>query len=931
MFMLRGTPSPTPEIISQKVKLVIDMLTKELEKIGEDQEGDLEKIDEDRLIRDIESRCEIWKEKATVLKDKNNHEIWLPYHKTQIKWTFWKRYERYLMEVEGRSEQHVMHFDELTDSALEHLEYPLREGSWDRRGMVVGQVQSGKTSHYTGLICKAADAGYKLIIVLAGMHESLRNQTQKRIEKEFIGYEKVSWSSEDKNRRVGVGEFFDEMISPPCSLTCSDENENGDFNRKFASQIGVILGGNDPVILIVKKNKSVLTNVINWAISFHGLKDPKTGRKVVRNIPLLLIDDEADNASVNTNPVPRDEYGIPLEDYDVTAINGKIRKLLNHFEKSAYVGYTATPFANIFIYPEGETLTHGEDLFPRDFIVNLPTPPNYIGPVQLFGFPSENEPGFDENKDEKGLQIIREIKTSDYKKDIPDKHKKYHVPEKIPNSLKEAIKSFVIASAARMARGEQNNHNSMLIHVTRYTAVQERIGQLVSEEVQFLRRQMEYTDQNDPEGVYKDFEKLWYCSKSDFWAKSYLDYPSTTKDVKEQIKDPIIKEISWEEVKYFLFEAVSRIKIKLINGTAKDALDYSKHPKGLSVIAIGGDKLSRGLTLEGLTVSYYLRASRMYDTLMQMGRWFGFRPGYIDLCRLYTSPDLVKWYKYIALASEELRSEFDYMAAYNSTPSQYGLRVRTHPNNLLITAVNKMRDGTVMDVSYANSIVETVIFPQEENVLKNNLEVIDQFIYNLGPKFTTNGNKILWRDIPSQQILQLLDEYIVHIDSRKAAPKPLKKYIEKQMGKGELKSWTIALVNKKNAEYSYPFELFKPDEIGMPERNRSLSNGRMIDRKDEYVDLTQEEFDEALRRMKNDPNRKSRTSKEPKFPSGPYIREVRSPKKGLLIIYPLDLEIEGVKKGLPIIGLAFSIPGSRNAEKVQYTVNNRYWGQEFDI
>lgn len=934
--MLQGTPSPTPKIISQKVKLVIDMLKKEneLENICEDQERDLEKLNEERLIRDIESRCEIWKEKATFLKNKNDHEIWLPYYKTKIKWEFWKRYERYLMEVKNRSEQYVMQYDELTDSVLEHLEYPLREGPWDRRGMVVGQVQSGKTSHYTGLICKAADAGYKLIIVLAGMHESLRFQTQKRIEREFIGYEKLSWSSEKESRRVGVGEFRDEMISPPISLTCSAEN--GDFNRKFASQLGVVLGGNDPVILVVKKNKSVLTNVINWAISYHGVKDPTTGRKVVPNIPLLLIDDEADNASVNTKSIPLDENGTPLEDYDVTAINDKIRKLLDHFKKSAYIGYTATPFANIFIYPESETSAHGEDIFPRDFIVNLPVPPSYIGPVQLFGLSSENDPESDKNK---AFPIIREI--TDYKKSIPDKHKKYYVPEEIPDSLKEAIKSFIIACAARMARGEQNNHNSMLIHVTRYTAVQEKIERLVSEELQFLRRQIEYMDQNDSESVYKDFEKLWYYSKSD----TYLDYPKTTIYLKERVNDPLITETRWEDVKDYIFEAISRIKIKKINGTAKDVLNYSDYPKGLSVIAIGGDKLSRGLTLEGLTVSYYLRASRMYDTLMQMGRWFGYRPGYIDLCRLYTSRELIEWYRYITFASEELRSEFDYMVTFNATPSEYGLRVRTHPDGLLITAVNKMRNGTLMDVSYANSIIETVVFSKEENIIKNNLKVTEQFFHELGPESGIKKNNIIWENVHPDKIIQLLNEFIIHKDSKKAAPKPFKEYIEKQVARGELNSWTVAVVNKSDARqgksnmrHSYTFDGLQIAEIGLSQRSNldtsgekySLSRARMIDPKDEYLDLTQEEIDEALSRMANDPNRKSRSSKKPKDPSGPYIRRVRSPKKGLLIIYPLDWKCAGTKTEIPIIGLAFSIPSSDKAVKVQYKVNNNYWEQEFD-
>jgi len=375
LVMLKGEQVPTSEIIRQKCMLVLSMLSKE---------KDFEPVDIEYLIRDIESRCEIWKGRATVLEDnQKNHIVWLPDKKSQIDWKFWRRYQRYLMEEKGIPEISIIRIDELTDKALELLEDPRREGEWDCRGMVVGQVQSGKTSNYTGLICKAADAGYKLIIVLAGMHKSLRSQTQLRLDEGFLGFDTRQGRKFDmENLRTGVGKLIGEELISVHSLTSSEDN--GDFSKKVAQQVGVLPGGADPVILVVKKQKSVLSNLIKWAISVRGQRDPQTGHTVVRNIPLLVIDDEADNASVNTNPIPLDENNQPLSDYDVSAINGKIRELLHHFEKSAYVGYTATPFANIFIFPDGETSTQGEDLFPRDFIINLPAPPNYVGPSQAF-------------------------------------------------------------------------------------------------------------------------------------------------------------------------------------------------------------------------------------------------------------------------------------------------------------------------------------------------------------------------------------------------------------------------------------------------------------------------------------------------------------------------------------------------------------------
>ncbi len=238
----------------------------------------------------------------------------------------------------------------------------------------------------------------------------------------------------------------------------------------------------------------------------------------------------------------------------------------------------------------------------------------------------------------------------------------------------------------------------MLVHVTRFIAVQDIIHQLITEEITAIRRKFEYEKSDSPDSIIRQLEDIFYS-----------DYVPTTRYMKNILDDCLVSETSWDQVREHIFDVISRIQVKVINGTARDALDYTDHPDGLSVIAVGGDKLSRGLTLEGLSVSYYLRASRMYDTLMQMGRWFGYRPGYPDLCRLFTSQDLAQWYRDINQASEELRREFDYMSALNATPADYGLRVRTHPDGLLITAVNKMRSGTLMDLSYSNSIVECTV------------------------------------------------------------------------------------------------------------------------------------------------------------------------------------------------------------------------------
>jgi hypothetical protein len=907
LVLLNNESAPTIDIIRENCENVAEMLKKQT---------NFEPFDVEYLIKVVESRSEMWKGRATVLEDnQRSHVIWLPKKKNQIQWKFWNRYRRYLSEEKKMGESSVSKIDALTDNVLELLEDPDRDGEWDRRGMVVGQVQSGKTSNYTGLICKAADAGYKLIIILAGMHKSLRSQTQLRVDEGFLGFDtRKGRKYDNENQRIGVGKLFGEEFLIAHPLTSSEDN--GDFNKRVAQQVGVLPGGADPVILVVKKQKSVLANLIQWATSVQGKKDPQTGKIVVRNIPLLVIDDEADNASVNTKLIPTDEDGQPLPDYEVSAINEKIRKLLDHFEKCAYVGYTATPFANIFIFPEAKISTVGEDLFPRDFILNLPAPPNYIGPSQIFGFEGNEE---SEKDAESGLPIIRII--DDYQDKIPDNHPKTFIPKELPESLKKAIKSFIISCAARNARGERSSHNSMLVHVTRYIDVQSELSNLISNEMTAQRRRLEYEDSASGAGIYAELEKIWND-----------DYVNTIYGVKTRINDPLLTPLEWSNVRVHLSEAASRIRISTINGTAKDVLDYKDNPDGLSVIAIGGDKLSRGLTLEGLTVSYYLRASRMYDTLMQMGRWFGFRPGYVDLCRLYTSKELVDWYKFINMASEELRQEFDYMASLKSTPRDYGLRVRTHPDGLRITAANRMRSGTEMEVTFSNTLQQTVFFEKNSAIHKQNLNLITRVIEQLGKESENLAKSPTWRNVSPEMIFGILNEY--HFCKGSFRPELLREYIQKQNLKGELTSWTVVLINIPSAMNQFTISGYN---IGLSTRNPddnqrdlyAIKKGQIIDKKHEFIDLTREQYERALQKMLTDPGRKQTGENVPDMPSGPYIRGERPPINGLLLIYLLDPAPKGVDIGVPVTGLAFSFPGSRTASRVIYTVNNKYWEQEF--
>lgn len=650
----------------------------------------------------------------------------------------------------------------------------------------------------------------------------------------------------------------------------------------------------------------------------HGDKDEKSGKRILRGVPLLIIDDEADNASINTNPPLFDENGNIEEEYNVSAINGSIRKLLHSFEKSAYLGYTATPFANIFIYPDIDKKNpeFGDDLFPRSCIINLPAPSNYIGPVQVFGLDTDPAIGFEASE---ALPIIRSVR--DQKEWMPDKHKKDHVPGELPGSLKEAIRAFILCCAARIVRAQENEHNSMLVHVARFTAVQSEVAKQVKEELTSLQKRLRYGDSNAPGKLEEEFKQLW---KDDFVP--------TTSSILSSIADPKLTSVSWEEVKPLLHRAASKIQIKKINGTAMDVLDYEEHKNGLSVIAIGGDKLSRGLTLEGLSVSYYLRASKMYDTLMQMGRWFGYRPGYLDLCRLYTTNELIEWYEHITVASEELRQEFDYMAEAGATPDEFGLKVRTHPQGLVITGANKMKTGTAMKLCYTRSLSETTIFYKDENKNQQNLEVTEELLRKLGSHTTQENKNYIWKQVPPQKVIDFLLGYQSHDKCRLANTSLLVQYIKAQLPH-ELTSWTVVLISNNRAKKTC---ILAGYEVGLTLRKDAspescyeyrLVKSRLLSPTDEWIDLpneTREEILEITRRRREEAGKPPSSSNTP---DGKILRSKRSPKNGLLLLYPLDPE--AINCEISVMGFVISFPDSKTAQMVEYMVNNPYWQQEF--
>ena len=869
-------------------------------------------VDTEALVRELEANLNVLVGSASTLTDEqSDHVPWLPERRASIEWRFARRYRRFLQEQRGWALPTLRSSDDLTDRILALMEDPARPGTWDRRGMVVGEVQSGKTSNYIDLVCKAVDAGYRFVVVLTGTTNSLRAQTQLRFDEGFLGWDtRLDLQLGNSNRRVGVGTLLGESLYHAISPT--NARENGDFSLRVANQFNLRLGG-DPVIMVMKKNGSVLRNLTRWARSVG----PAGADAPIPDTPLLVIDDEADYASVNTRPVGTGD------DEDPTVINGRIRELLNTFEQRAYVGYTATPFANIFIFPDLETGGHGRDLFPRDFLVNLPVPSNHVGPTRVFGLPEDPD---DEGERPEPLPLIRIV--DDHHDHIPNSHRSDLRVDALPGSLHEALRAFILTCAARAARGGGAHHNSMLIHVTRFVGVQGSIADLVRDELRDLQNRIRYGDGDSAVPIMDELRTMWSNDFAPTSAETRERYPDLTWECGV---------VSWDEVGSQLLDSSQRIEVRVINGSAREALDYWDHPDGMSVIAIGGDKLSRGLTLEGLSVSYYLRTSRMYDTLLQMGRWFGYRPGYVDLCRLYTSEELRESYEHITMATEELRQEFDQMAARGMSPREFGLRVRSHPAGLMITAAGKMRNGTRMTVSYTGDISETISFDRDAAVNRRNHGRFDAFIRSLGSVQVSPSGNHVWHDVAGGGIADLMEELTVHPGSRKARGDYLARYIREQNGRGALGAWTVALISNPRGDAvelgGLPVRPVRRAEhlSDHPDAAAVYRIRRLVSPTDEMIDLNDDQRGRALERtveqFENDPTG-NRHRVRPTRPSGPNIRRVRDHGRGLLLIYPLQ-ERDG--DGLPFVGFAASFPHAVDDTPVEYLVNTVYWQEELGI
>ncbi|GGO64349.1 Z1 domain-containing protein [Nonomuraea cavernae] len=700
------------------------------------------------------------------------------------------------LEKAGWSASAIGSLDTASTRIVSLLSHP-KEKKFSTRGLVVGYVQSGKTTNFTAVMAKAADRGYKLFIVLAGIHNGLRRQTQARLVQQLVEPNPTRWHQLTDLERDFVP-------------TANAASFFGKSNKAH-------------VLCVVKKNATVLRKFAEWL---------KSASAYLQDCPALIIDDEADQATVATK-----------------TINPRIREILDCLPKAAYVGYTATPFANLLIDPSAD------DLYPKHFVVNLPKPEGHFGTEVLFGRyaldgenPEEVDDGYDMIREvpDEDVECVRPLKKTDAAGFIPE----------ITETLSDAVRYFWMVTAARRVRDTGNPHSTMLIHTSVNTAVHN------SFRIPLERLRDRMKDELEIPTVLQALRDLWEAETGRV----------PTEDFGEA-------KVPFEDLLPELPGVLNDCRIVMDNSSSEDRLDYENGP--VVAIAVGGNTLSRGLTLEGLSVSYFVRAVSAYDTLLQMGRWFGYRDGYADLPRIWMTAELSEWFRHLATVETEMRRDIDIYMTEDKTPQTFAVRLRTHPA-LRVTQAAKMKDAVKAASAYGGQRVQTRYFRTDAEWLKDNQtaakRLVAQAAQHAARREERPGDgRYIFRDVPYDLVLDFLKRYRFHEKSQECDADLLIGYIEKRVrSAGSLRRWNIAIVGNPVKDDDTAFEFAPGVAVQRIVRARleTTETGfadikTLMSRRDAAVDL--------------DGDTGSLTEQEIKVE-----RQRQLPDRGLLVLYPID-------------------------------------------
>ncbi len=650
----------------------------------------------DEAAEAFTSRLGICEDRSIVIS--NKFEPWYAEEREQRTSVYWSDYERYLKEVKKWPAESIISLDKATTEVVERLSCPTRTTTKQSKGLVVGYVQSGKTANFTGVAAKAIDAGYRLIIVLTGTIEILRSQTQRRMDMELMGKENILAGQDPADPVVAreldyqqdadwlSGRFVkhgDKLDLPGVVAINRITTHQSDYKRlpqaisrlKFARRNKQLplnneenLFHSEAYVAVVKKNSAPLKKLI---------QDLKPLRKDLADLPVLIIDDESDQASVDTTNPKKWGKNSPAG-RKRTTINGLITEILEICPRAQYVGYTATPFANVFVDPDDD-----RDLFPADFVLSLDRPPGYMGVQQ---FHDVDRRWDDEERNVENSNELAHVRTlsGDAKED----------PRRREQELQEALDAWVVSGAIKKYREKNSDlvfrHHTMLIH--------------------------ESVKKNDHAETADAVREVWrnsYSGASEYFSRLSELYTEDFLPVMRARSDDAPIPQSFDDLRPFVGEALAQMTIDgnpvLIVNSDTEVQDQQKQlnfeAEQVWRILVGGTQLSRGFTVEGLTISYFRRKAGQADTLMQAGRWFGFRKGYRDLVRLYIrrdeKADLYEAFEALLLDEEAFRRELTAYAGFDESgkpmlePRQIPPLVSQHLPWLRPTARNKMWNAVI--------------------------------------------------------------------------------------------------------------------------------------------------------------------------------------------------------------------------------------------
>lgn len=754
-----------------------------------------------------------------------------------------------ILTEEGWDDDMLRDLNDSSTKVVANLPNPTGDGEYQCRGLVLGYVQSGKTTNFTAVIAKAADAGYRLFIVLSGIHDALRQQTQDRLN------DQVWQPNSDMWHRLTNDEDFKPTDNVDALLTTQNQR----------------------VLAIVKKNGPRLRALKKWLFEARP--------ELLDACPVLIIDDEADQATVNT----------AKPDRQPTTINRLIREIVNEVPKSAYVGYTATPFANVLIDPQDY-----EDLYPRDFIVDLPRPAVYIGPEAIFG----REPlDFDEDEDsDDGHDFVRSVNSSEIDDLRPKGAKKRHDFEpKITESLDSALRYFLLSTAARRVRGKGNLHATALVHTSQHIDVHERTAEAIQQHLEWLAAKI---------------------GNADPALLEALGHQWTEECEKVPAGDFGLDVIAWADVLENLPAVSVAAEVITDNSRSTERLDFDdKNPR--VIVAVGGNTLSRGLTLEGLSVSFFVRTASAYDTLLQMGRWFGYRNGYADLTRIWMTDEMRAWFHHLATVEQEIRYDVERLETEHLTPEQFGVRIRTHPK-LAITSAAKMQNARRAQVSYAGRRVQTILFDHENHGwLNDNIEAGRALIAATdGCLRRPKGSGLtVIRGVDVRHIIGFLSAYNFHENSRDLDGELMSRYILARRDDGELPFFNVAVLGRTaTSDYLGDLDL----GLGSPTQciNRSRLNvvggqtyadiKALMSRNDRVIDIEGLPPKETAPTVS--PGRLADLRSDPTYGGN---------GSGLLLLYPVSKDSRPIRESVGktrvalgavehVLGVALAFPNSRS-------------------